>query len=44
MILIANKLEDYKGYKFKIIDVSIDGTVPSVAGIEKITYKGEEAV
>ena len=32
------------GFNLKIIDVSINGDVPFISGIEKITYKGEEIV
>jgi hypothetical protein len=32
------------GYRLKIIDVSINGDVPYISGIEKITYKGERVV
>lgn len=32
------------GFRFKIIDVSANGDVPCISGIEKITYKGEEIV
>jgi uncharacterized protein (DUF58 family) len=32
------------GFKIKIIDVSINGDVPFISGIEKITYKGEQIV
>ncbi len=28
-----------KGFKFKIIDVSVNGDIPFISGIEKITYK-----
>lgn len=36
-----NKLRK-SGFKIKIIDVSINGDIPFISGIEKITYKGEE--
>lgn len=38
---VLNKLCK-SGFKLKIIDVSINGDVPFISGIEKITYKGEE--
>jgi uncharacterized protein (DUF58 family) len=33
-----------KGYRFKLVDVSLNGDVPHINGIEKIIYKWEEAV
>ncbi|ERI91806.1 hypothetical protein HMPREF1982_02849 [Clostridiales bacterium oral taxon 876 str. F0540] len=30
-----------KGFKLKVIDVSENGDIPYISGIEKITYKGE---
>jgi uncharacterized protein (DUF58 family) len=33
-----------RGYRFKLIDVSLNGDVPPINGIEKIIYKGEEMV
>jgi len=38
---ILSKLKR-RGILLKIIDVSINGDVPFISGIEKITYKGEE--
>lgn len=42
-ISVLNKLHK-SGFKFKIIDVSENGNVPHISGIEKITYKGEAVV
>lgn len=42
-IVEIRKLRKY-GFKFKIVDVSENGQVPCISGIEKITYKGEAAV
>ena len=38
---VLNKLCK-SGFKLKIIDVSINGDVPFISGIEKITYRGEK--
>jgi hypothetical protein len=43
MIGELNKLLK-RGLQFKIIDVSINGDIPYISGIEKITYKGEKIV
>jgi uncharacterized protein (DUF58 family) len=33
-----------RGFRIKIIDVSTNGDVPCISGVEKITYKGEKIV
>lgn len=33
-----------RGYRFKLVDVSLNGDLPHINGIEKIVYKGEEGV
>ncbi|MCB2290217.1 DUF58 domain-containing protein [Clostridium sp. CS001] len=40
---VLNKLCK-SGFKLKIIDVSINGDIPFISGIEKITYKGEKVI